>query len=165
MAERRREHAGRLDLAVRKHDDRRLLHDVGDLVLGEEAEAPVDPLRDTELTRELLVRLGGLDRVARYDETDVRHLLRDRRQRADEEIEPLRAADEPEEEERRAVRRRDLARRREDGVRDPHDLRASTPSAASCSTAPAPWTTTRSTVENTRRQRSSLSAVRRGSTS
>ena len=124
MAERRREHARRLDLAVGKHHERRLLHDVRDLVLGEEAQAPVDPLGDPELPRELLVRLGGLDRVARHDETDVGHLLRDRRQRADEEIEPLRAADEPEEEERRAPRRRDLARGREDGVRDPHDLRA-----------------------------------------
>ena len=124
MAERRREYARRLDLAVGKGDERGLLHDVRDLVLGEEAQPPVDPLRNAELTRELLIRLGGLDRIARHDETDVRHRLRDRRQRADEEIEPLRPADEPEEEERRALRRCDLARGREDGVRDPNDLRA-----------------------------------------
>ena len=61
-----------------------------------------------------------LGRVAGDDQAHLGDALGDRGQRAHEHVEPLVGADEPEEEQRRALRR-PRGRAREDRVRDPHE--------------------------------------------
>ena len=48
VADRGRQHTGRVGPSVRKHGDGRVPHHRSDLVVGKEAEAPFDPRVDAE---------------------------------------------------------------------------------------------------------------------
>src|SRR5690348_5915754 len=86
VADGRREHPGRVELAVREHDDRGLFHQLGDLGLSDEAQAPFDAVP--------LLRLDGIEWITRDDELR----LRDLRQGSEQDVEALVVADQAEEE-------------------------------------------------------------------
>ena len=100
MAEGERKHSRRLDLPIRQDDRCSRRNERRDLGVRDEAESPVDGVRDAERRRELEHGLDGLQRISGDDEPDAGDTASDLRQSGHEHVETLVPPDEAEEEKR-----------------------------------------------------------------